>query len=128
MGQDDRDVRRMAHNPAQLGPSCSSVVNPGYRANDRYAIDEYFVDYGFMGCCEARELFGGEDEDVTVAAEAFLHSVLQVNATTPVRMRDHRQVDVASPFSLAAGDRAACRSAGHRCAGVLRAQPHVRQV
>ena len=57
-----------------------------------------------MGCCEAREILGGEDEDVAVVAEAFPYGIFQVHATLPVRLRDYCQVDIASLVSLAASD------------------------
>jgi hypothetical protein len=56
-------------------PSRSPVLNPGHRADERYAVAEYLVDDGFMGCCEAREFLGGEDKDVTVVAETFPYGV-----------------------------------------------------
>jgi hypothetical protein len=57
-----------------------------------------------MSCCEACEFLGGEDEDVTVVAEAFPYGVFKVDAAIPARLRDHCQVDIASLLSLAASD------------------------
>jgi hypothetical protein len=68
---------------ARVRPSRSSVLN------ERYAVAEYLVNDGFMSCCEACEFLGGEDEDVTVVAEAFPYGVFKVASTIPARLRDH---------------------------------------
>jgi pimeloyl-ACP methyl ester carboxylesterase len=78
-----------------------SALNPGHRADEGYAVDEYLVNDGFVGCREAREILGGEDEGIAVIAKPSPDGVFQVDATVP---------SCTHAFSASWTDQRLCRS------------------